>query len=379
MSVNGWIDKKVVEVLEAFGVELPGGDGGKLRAIARAWDAMGDDLTALTAAVDLAIGGLDQKDWSGPAYTAFVAHWGEQKKAINDIAGHFHEIATGLRTYADQIDGINESIVDIGVQIAEMEIAGAALSIFTGFLSDIVANTAVAAKVAKIVDLVKVFTAAAEKVTELLEKFTGLSEEMVAVIEKFLTSAAKFSGEFAKTFLQSFVTNFVADSGSAMAQQAVSGQPVTVGQDLTNGRRAAFGTALFTAGGASLASGANLTGTVGKILSGEGRMGTTFNGALGNIAGGLNADLQGGASGTVLGEDVLANAATGAAGNAANHKIFGELERNGSFGGKNLSDRGKLADAGLQQGFSTGLNTAVYAAGSGIETDLQNLAKDADE
>jgi hypothetical protein len=138
-------------------------------------------------------------------------------------------VADGLRVYATEVEGINEEIIDICVEIAEMEIAGAALSFFTGFLSDLVANTAVAERVAKIVDLVKLFTSAAEKVAALLERFTGLSAETVASLERVLT------------------TNFAADSGSLMLNQAVHGQPVTVGADLTAGSRAAAGTAAFTA------------------------------------------------------------------------------------------------------------------------------------
>jgi len=70
-----------------------------------------------------------------------------------------------------------------------MEVAGAALTVFTGFLSDLVANAAVAKKGA-----------------------------------------------------ESFATNFVADSGSAMANQALHGQKATVGDDLLDGARAAAGT-----------------------------------------------------------------------------------------------------------------------------------------
>ncbi|MFJ5531278.1 WXG100 family type VII secretion target [Streptomyces sp. NPDC093261] len=374
MSVNSWIDGKVLEVLQAFGVELPGGDGPTLRSVARHWDTMGTELSDLVRAVDAAIAGVDKEGWHGEARDAFEKHWREQRRVVLETAGNFHHVADGLRAYATEIDGINEEIIDICVEIAEMEIAGAALSFFTGFLSDLVANTAVAERVAKIVDLVKLFTSAAEKVADLLERFTGLSAETVATLERVLTTVARITAGFTKTGLESFVTNFAADSGSLMLNQAVHGQPVTVGADLTAGSRAAAGTAAFTAVAGT--AGARLSGTAGDILRGDGLLGTTVNGAAGNVAGGLTADVIAGQDPSTIGQDALTNAATGAFGNAQNHGVNHALEQHGSLGGENLSDRGKLADGAFKNTVGTTLNTGVYAAGSGIESDLQDLMKD---
>ncbi|WP_377271521.1 WXG100 family type VII secretion target [Peterkaempfera sp. SMS 1(5)a] len=376
MSINGWIDGKVLKILQACGVELPGGDGDTLRSIADSWDGMGDELRDYERVLDTAVRNVDEQGWSGDARQAFERHWQQQRQAMDQAAGNFHQVAQGLRAYADEIDQINESIIDICVQIAEMEVAGVALSFVTAGISDLVANTAVAAKVAKVVDLVRLFTTAAEKVAALLERFAGLAEETAATLEKVLTTVARFGAKFAKTGLESFATNFAADSGSMMLNQALNGQPVTVGADLGTAGKEALGTAVFTAGGASLAEGAGLTGGLGRILSGEGRVGTTVNGALGNISGGLTADLMNDQSGSTIWQDALTNAATGALGNAAADAHTSHLEEHGSLGGEHLSERGRLADAGYKDGFSTGLNTAVYAAGAGIEADLQNLAED---
>lgn len=374
MSINGWIDGKVLEILQAAGVELPGGDGDTLRAIARSWDVMGTELTDVVRAVDSAIAGVDRQGWHGAARDAFEKHWGEQTKVVQDVAANFHHVADGLRSYADEIDGINKEIIDICVEIAEMEIAGVALSFFTGFISDLVANTAVAERVAKVVDLVKLFTSAAERVAGLLERFSGLSAEMVATLERMLAGVARVTATFAKTGLESFATNFVADSASLMANQAVHGQPVTVGKDLGDGGWAAAGTAAFTAGTGVL--GARLTGVAGNLLRGEGRLGTTVNGAAGNVAGGLTLDYRVGQDGSTKIQDALTNAATGALGNAQNDGVNRALEEHGSLGGDHLSDRGELADGAFKNTVGTTLNTGVYAAGSGIESDVQDLLKD---
>ncbi|WP_329579680.1 WXG100 family type VII secretion target [Kitasatospora sp. NBC_01250] len=373
MSFNGAIDHKVLEVLQACGVELPGGDGDQLRKMAAAWDAMGDELTGLATGIDLAIEGLDQKDWSGAARAAFGQAWAAQKKVIQDVAGNFHQVAAGLREYADTIDSINEQIIDIGVQIAEMEVAGAALSLFTGFLSDLLANAAVVSKVAKITDLVKAFTTAAEKVAALIAKFTGMAEKYAQLLEKMLVFVAKFGAAFLKKGGEAFVTNFVADTGAMALNQAATGQKVDLTGDMTTGSREALGTAVVTGLGAGLAPSAS--GKLADILSGDGRLGTTVNGALGNVSGGLTADLWGGATGSQDWQDALTNAATGGLGNATNHEVFNALEEKGLLGGENLSYRATLRETGAKDGYSTGLNTAIYAAGGGIESDVQTLSK----
>jgi uncharacterized protein YukE len=378
VDINGWIDGKVLEILQACGVELPGGDGDALRSIAGGWDAMGDELIGITKAIDNAISSADQHDWSGPARTAFEQHWQIQAQAIDQMGQNLHQVASGLRSYADEIDSINKAIIDICVQIAEMEVGGLLLSFVTAGISDLVANTAVVAKVAEVIDLVKVFSAAAEKVAQLLEDFLQLGEETAATLEKVLAAVAKFGAGFLKKGLESFVTNFVADSGSMMANQALNGQPVTVGTDLASGAWDAGGTALFTAGAGSLAGGVGATGRVAQILNGEGLMGTTVNGAVGNVVGGVTMDLANHQDLTTIGEDALTNAATGATGNAASDRVFNAMEGRGSLGGENRSERAKLADAAFKNTFGTGLNTALYTAGSGIESDAQTLSKDTD-
>jgi hypothetical protein len=115
---------------------------------------------------------------------------------------------------------------------------------------------------------VKLFTLAAEKVAALLERFGALTEEGAAALERVLTKVAEFSAKFLKKGAESFATNFVADSGSMMLNQAVHGQNVTVGDDLAGGAWAAGGTAVFTGGGAALADTAGVSGVAGNILRG---------------------------------------------------------------------------------------------------------------
>ncbi|MEU9112144.1 hypothetical protein AB0D04_10185 [Streptomyces sp. NPDC048483] len=103
------------------------------------------------------------------------------------------------------------------------------------------------------------------------------------------------------------------------------------------------------------------------------------NGALGNIAGGLTLDGLDGKDGETIAWDAGTNAVTGALGNAAGDARFRHLEDHAGLGGEHLSDRGKFADAAYKNSVGTGINTAVYEAGSGIESDLENLAKQAEK
>ena len=205
----------------------------------------------------------------------------------------------------------------------------------------------------------------------MLERFGALSAAGAARLAKVAELAAKFL----KKGAESFVTNFVADSGSTMLNQAVHGQPVTVGDDLASGAWAAGGTAVFTGGGAALVDTAGWPGGRGdrggrQYPGGRRPARHHRHGAGGNVAGGLTADIAHNQDVSTMGQDALTNAATGAFGNAQNHGVNHALEQHGSLSGKNLSDRGELADSAFKNTVGTTLNTGVYAAGSGIEADV---------
>ncbi|MEY9844969.1 WXG100 family type VII secretion target [Streptacidiphilus sp. MAP5-3] len=382
VNINGWIDSHVMDVLQAFGVELPGGDGDTLRSIASDWDSMATDLSNRVNLLNTRVSYTGTSDWSGSARQAFDQHWQQQAKTLDDFASNMHKAASGLRSYAAEIDQINESIIDICVQIAEMEVAGAVLSAFTGFLSDLVANTAVAAKVAKIVDLVAQFGRVADKLSEVLTELFELSEESAATLSKVLSALAKISGKALGDAGKSFAGNFVADTASMAANQALSGQHVNLGADLKDGAVEAGGSAAFAGLGGGLGAGSGAASKIGDFLSGNGgKVSSLTSGALGNMAGtGLDEyfhpNQQQAKSGSGVAEDLLTAGVTGAVGNArVDGKIDGLTEQ-GKFGGENLSEQGKRLDEAFKFSVGTADNTAVYNAGSGVESDLQNLQQE---
>lgn len=375
-NVNGWIDGKVLDLLEAAGVPMPGGDGDILREIASGWDAAGTNLTNIASDLDSSVRSTDEHGWSGTARQAFDQHWAKQKKAIDDLAGNMHKVATGLRSYANEIDNINKAIIDICLQIAEMEVGGVLLSFVTAGISDLLANTAVAERIAKVADLVKLFTSAAEKVSELLGEFFELSEETAATMKSVLTTVAKVLGETGKTTLNSFATNFASNMVSGVAGQALNGQKIDLRGDIKDASLSAAGSAAFDGLGGGLVASGKVSGGIADVFSGEGMMGSSVSGALSNVAGGLVDDAADHTSGSDVAWDVGSNLVTGAAGGAAGAKASELMEEHGLIGGENRSDRAKLADSAFDQSVGNSLGTAISVAGSGIQSDVQELTED---
>jgi hypothetical protein len=148
----------------------------------------------------------------------------------------------------------------------------------------------------------------------------------------------------------------------------LNGTPVDAGADAKSSLYAALGTSALGAGGNSLAEARGITGTVGNILKGEGRLGTSLNGALGNAGGGLLADLNDPTKkASDYRDDALANAAAGAAGNLHNHYLEAPT------GGGNLSEKAQLMDSLHTGTFEATMGAAMSAGYGGIENDLQSL------
>jgi WXG100 family type VII secretion target len=309
MSFNGWIDGKVEALLEAAGITLPGGDGETLRAISRRWDDMAENVTQMRKSLTYQIGAIDDTQWSGEARTAFEQHWHRHDTAIAQTAEHLHRVADGLRHYAAEIDKINNEIVDICAQIAEMEAAGLLLTAITGGISDALANTAVAAKVARVSALVEKFTLCAEKVTTLLKEFASVSEELAETIGKIAQTAARIGVDATKTFTSNLITN----TGSAALQRHASGSSGSFGQDATTGAEQAAGTAVFGASAKALSEVVK-PGVLRDVLAGEGKIGNLANGALGNMSGAALADGidSQGKDGIGIAEDIVGGGVAGA-------------------------------------------------------------------
>jgi hypothetical protein len=206
------------------------------------------------------------------------------------------------------------------------------------------------------------------------EEIAGASElrtapEPGAGTRKSLVSPEKIAAALARVF----ASNFVADSGSVMLYQALSGQPVTFRADLRTGAFDALGTTVFAVGGATLAKGAGVKGPIGVVLAPEGMLGTMANGSVGNVVGGLVADWSNHQKPSVMWQDAVTNTASGAVGNAGSYAIARALKERNRRDGETISGRDKMVNAAIRDPLGTLMYTAAYTAGDVTEADVQNL------
>ncbi|MBV9025635.1 MAG: hypothetical protein JO362_18005 [Streptomycetaceae bacterium] len=171
-----------------------------------------------------------------------------------------------------------------------------------------------------------------------------------------------------------FTSNFVADSGSLMLYQELSGQSVTFWADLRTGAFDALGTTVFAVGGRTLAKGAGFKGPIGQVLKSDGASGTLVNGMVGNVVGGLVADWSNKQNPPGLWQDAVTNAASGVAGNAGSYAIAEAVKERKKLSRKAISNRDKVVDVAIEDPLSTLMYTAAYTAGDVTEADVQQLA-----
>ena len=355
------VNQKIVDGLEKFGLPWPGGNSATLQTIAGGWDTLADALSSSVQYLDSAVDGITPQQWSGDAHDAFVSQWKNQSAQVQAAVTNFHKVADGLRQYADQIESINEEIVGIVEQILAATAIGAVLTVLTAGISDAVSAAADAAELARIVALIARFTEWAERIGQTLKEALGVTEDVAKVLEKLTETLGKMT--------KTFTTNFIADSGSSMISQGLSGQTVTAGADIRNGALDAAGTT-FTDGLLS-----NVPG-VKTVLSGDAS--PILNGTIGNMGGAMfedgvnDAESPGSVSTTQWVEDLVTSGATGFAGSAIGRGIANRGKTTDSETGDGDGDGDSADDA---DGGDSGGEGASVADDAGSEggIELQNL------
>ncbi|MGW1958238.1 WXG100 family type VII secretion target [Streptomyces sp. NPDC001920] len=115
--------ESAAETVYEAGLELwnPGGEPDVLRNAATAWGAMREALDTFVVHMDKVVRDVHGDEWRGPAADAFVEHWMEVKKSVEDAQPAFDEARKGLNEAADKIKEINDEIhaiyAEIGVTI----------------------------------------------------------------------------------------------------------------------------------------------------------------------------------------------------------------------------------------------------------------------
>jgi WXG100 family type VII secretion target len=304
VDINGAIAGKVAKVLSLLDLPWPGGDPAALRGLAGSWRAMGGELEQTAEHLNVQVSLVVGAHWQGAAADAFQAHWQQQHQGMVKSAQAFQQVATELDAYADQAEQIIEAIVDIALQIAEFELAGAFLTVVTAGISDAVAAAASGERALKIVQLIDKFIKMAERaervVTELIEEIRSLG-----TLPRILVDGLKnFAGNLAGTQL-----------GNLM-----SGKGLVQGSDVETAALSGFGAAGL--GGAAFKLGSKLDSSskISQFLTGDGLEGgaaatqSVVMGGLTSAAGGAIADGVEGNGARATGADVVTDGIAGALG-----------------------------------------------------------------
>ncbi|MET7382498.1 DUF6531 domain-containing protein [Streptomyces sp. NPDC005526] len=149
--VNHAFGDSLASKLEFLGISDPAVDPDGVREIAKKWRHLATGLDDAGAAADRALVGVE---WQGKAAKAFHKRAKATRKQAKDMA---HALREGAKALDDFADKAHELLAEIGVLLAEIiefEVAGLALSVLTGFLSEIAANLAAGSRAVKIVALV---------------------------------------------------------------------------------------------------------------------------------------------------------------------------------------------------------------------------------
>lgn len=120
------------QVFEA-GLELvnPGGQPDVLRAAAKGYRDMGEELKEVYGALNKQVRATIGDHWRGDSADAFDAHWKGIGKAVHETTPLFEQAADGLDKAADDIEKINKEIHEIYLEIGVSIGASVALSFVT--------------------------------------------------------------------------------------------------------------------------------------------------------------------------------------------------------------------------------------------------------
>ena len=288
-------EESVAEKVYEAGIEVvnPGGRPDVLRAAAKGWRTMGEELGEAYGGLDRRVRGVLGEHWRGESAEAFREYWEKVGRAVEETLPLFEQAAKGLEEAADNIEEINDDIhriyLEIGVSIA----ASAALSFVTlGFSA--------AAGAANALRLAAQAADAASKLGRLLSAAARVFRYVRGLVResKGLRLAVELGVQWGAGTGTGIATSLATDNGPEYRSNAINGAVGVVG-----GRYLAGHLASKLSGGvmANAVDGA----TVGVLSSVAGdtinnlRSKQHFDGsqlALGAVAGGLT----GGAGGAAV-------------------------------------------------------------------------------
>ncbi|WP_053850326.1 WXG100 family type VII secretion target [Streptomyces sp. NRRL B-24085] len=350
-------EESVAEKVYEAGIEVvnPGGRPDVLRAAAKGWRTMGEELQEAYGGLDRKVRSVLGEHWRGESAEAFREYWEKVGRAVEETVPLFEQAARGLEEAADNIEQINDEIHQIYLEIGVSIAASVALSFVTvGFSAAAGAANAV-----------RLGTQAAEAATRLGRLLAAAARAFQTIRttvrdRAWLKVGVELAVQWAAGTGTGIVTNLATGDDADFKGNALNGVVGAVGGKLVAGRLAAQlggGVIGNAVDGVALGALSSVAGDTANNLRSGGR----FDGsqmALGAVAGGL----AGGAGSTAvhratdgrtlsaarnLAGDVATNVpvgfALGAGGNLSKH---GDAAVNGDPDADEKADRpGAAADA----------------------------------
>ncbi|MEU9125493.1 WXG100 family type VII secretion target [Streptomyces sp. NPDC048506] len=291
-------DESVAEQVFEAGLEIinPGGDPDTLRAAAKGWRDLHDNLQSMFQALDRDVQRTLDSGWRGAAADSFAEHWKNLNAGMDKSLPQLPQAAKSLDEAADAIEEINDEIHEIYLEIG----ISIGISVGMSFLTMGFSAAAGAARAA-----------------QLAARAAKLAKTLGTILRK-VGQAFKTVSRLAKEhrFLKNVLVNWASNTGGTVITNTLTGQDTNLWDATWQG-----GLSSLAGTGPGLAVARGL-GKVGRPLLGD-----IAGGATGSMVGGLAVDgtknLDNDPSNDVSGRDMLwdlgVNGVGGGAGGAAVH------------------------------------------------------------
>ncbi|WP_217161601.1 DUF6531 domain-containing protein [Streptomyces sp. AC512_CC834] len=184
---NHMFGDTVADGLEFLGITDPAVDPDGVREIAKKWRAL---AKGLDDAAEAARKSLADVEWEGKAAKALHKRAKSARKQATEMADSLREGAKALDDFADKAHELLSEIGVILVEIAELELAGLALSVLTGGTSAVVSTLMAGSRAAKVVALVARIE---QEGTVLASAIRGVME-VIRAVERALKTLKEIRG-----------------------------------------------------------------------------------------------------------------------------------------------------------------------------------------
>ncbi|MEU5141801.1 DUF6531 domain-containing protein [Streptomyces sp. NPDC021139] len=184
---NHMFGDTVADGLEFLGITDPAVDPDGIRELAKKWRAL---AKGLDDAAEAARKSLADVEWEGKAAKALHKRATSARKQATEMADSLREGAKALDDFADKAHELLSEIGVILAEIAELELAGLALSVLTGGTSAVVSTLMAGSRAAKVVALVARIE---QEGTVLASAIRGVME-VIRAVERALKTLKEIRG-----------------------------------------------------------------------------------------------------------------------------------------------------------------------------------------